>query len=176
MYGPSVMPYQPQGIWQTVYNGEYWKMSKNEDQHRRGVYTFIKRTSPYPSMIMFDGSSREVCLSRRIRTNTPLQALVTLNDSVYVEAAIGFAKKMMEHGNNSSEGIKAGYDMLMFRLIPENKLTILENLYQEALHEYQNNEEACKKFIQSETADPALAAMTVVANAMLNLDEVIMKE
>jgi hypothetical protein len=176
MFGPSVMPYQPQGIWQTVYNGEYWKMSTGADQHRRGVYTFIKRTSPYPSMMMFDGSSREVCLSRRIRTNTPLQALVTLNDSVYMEAAIGLARSMMKHGNNPPERIRAGYDRLTFKPIPETKLTILRNLYQEALKEYQRNEEGCKKFIQSETADPVLAAMTVVANAMLNLDEVIMKE
>jgi hypothetical protein len=66
--------------------------------------------------------------------------------------------------------------MLMFKLIPESKLTVFGNLYREALHEYQGNEEGCKKFIQSKTADPELAAMTVVANAMLNLDEVIMKE
>lgn len=176
MFGPSVMPYQPQGIWQTVYNGEYWKQSQGEDLHRRGVYTFIKRTSPYPSMIMFDGSSREVCLSRRIRTNTPLQALVTLNDSVYVEAAIGFAKRMMKNRTNASDQIKTGYDLLTFKIIPENKLAIFLALYEEALKEYRANEDGCKKLIQSETADPALAAMTVVANAMLNLDEVIMKE
>jgi hypothetical protein len=176
MFGPSVMPYQPQGIWQTVYNGEYWKQSKGEDLHRRGVYTFIKRTSPYPSTIMFDGSSREVCLSRRIRTNTPLQALVTLNDSVYVEAAIAFAKRTMKNRTNASDQIKAGYDLLTFKIIPEHKLAILQTLYEEALKEYSANEDGCRKLIQSETADPALAAMTVVANAMLNLDEVIMKE
>jgi hypothetical protein len=79
MYGPSVMPYQPDGVWMTVYSGESWATSTGEDQFRRGLYTFLKRTSPYPSFISFDASSREVCLVDRIRTNTPLQALTTLS-------------------------------------------------------------------------------------------------
>jgi hypothetical protein len=113
MYGKSVMPYQPAGIWNSVYSGEYWKKSEGEDQHRRSVYTFIKRTSPYPSMMMFDGSSREVCISRRIRTNTPLQALVTLNDSVFVEASRHLAKRMMAAENSSpGSSIERGYRLL----------------------------------------------------------------
>src|SRR5690606_28966627 len=92
MYGPGVKPHQPEGIWQTVYNGQSWKESEGEDAHRRGIYTFLKRTSPYPSFITFDAASREVCLSRRIVTNTPLQALVTLNDPVYLEAAYYLAE------------------------------------------------------------------------------------
>ena len=96
MYGKSVMPYQPAGIWNSVYSSEHWKESEGEDHYRRSVYTYTKRTSPYPSMMMFDGSSREVCVSRRIRTNTPLQALVTLNDSSFVVAARNLAGFMMK--------------------------------------------------------------------------------
>jgi hypothetical protein len=176
MYGPGVMPYQPEGIWQSVYNGERWIKSKGEDQYRRAVYTFSKRTSPYPSLFMFDGSSREVCLSRRIRTDTPLQALVTLNDSAFVEASRFFARKMMAEGSSSGERIDAGYKALTFKSIAENKLNVLNGLYNEALKKYTANEEDCKKMIADKKAQPELAAMTVVANALLNLDEVIMKE
>ncbi|MCK5103050.1 MAG: DUF1553 domain-containing protein, partial [Cyclobacteriaceae bacterium] len=80
MYGPSVMPYQPDRIWNSPYSGVKWKKSEGEDQYRRALYTYWKRTSPYPSMELFDVMAREVCTSRRINTNTPLQALVTLND------------------------------------------------------------------------------------------------
>ena len=82
MFGPSVMPHQPGGVWMGVYNGSKWITSKNGDQYRRGLYTYWKRTSPYPSMEAFDSPSREICKTRRLRTNTPLQALVTLNDPV----------------------------------------------------------------------------------------------
>ncbi len=87
MYGPSVMPPQPPGVWQVVYSGDAWKTSEGEDKYRRGLYTFWRRTSPYPSMMAFDATSREICTVRRIRTNTPLAALVTLNDPAFVEAA-----------------------------------------------------------------------------------------
>src|SRR5690606_21471557 len=94
MYGPSVMPPQPEGIWQTVYNGDNWSESQGEDKYRRAVYTYLKRTSPYPSFLTFDAGSREVSTVRRTVTNTPLQALVTLNDPVYLEAAHHLAKFM----------------------------------------------------------------------------------
>src|SRR6185369_11547250 len=85
--GPPVMPPQPEGIWRTVYNGGKWVTSPGEDKHRRAIYTFVRRTSGYPSFLTFDAPSREVCTVRRIATSTPLQALVTLNDPVYIEAA-----------------------------------------------------------------------------------------
>ena len=176
VYGRSVMPFQPDGVWQTVYSGEAWKTSEDEDQHRRGVYTFMKRTSPYPTMITFDGSSREVCTVRRIRTNTPLQALVTLNDPVYVEASRSFAKRMMKAGTSPELQIKAGYRLALLRDISDEKLTILNGLYTEALKEYQPNKEAAKKLTGDANATPQLAAITIVASAMLNLDEFITKE
>ena len=92
--GPSVMPEQPDGVWQVVYSGETWNTEENQDKYRRAVYTYWKRTTPYPSMVAFDNPSREFCVSRRIRTNTPLQALVTLNDPVFIEMANAMAERM----------------------------------------------------------------------------------
>ena len=84
------MPYQPDGVWQSVWKCPVGKQ-RGEDKYRRAVYVFQKRTSPYPSMMTFDGSSRDVCVVRRIRTNTPLQSLVTMNDPVFMEAARALA-------------------------------------------------------------------------------------
>jgi hypothetical protein len=109
MYGPGVMPFQPEGIWNSPYSGEKWRQSKGEDQYRRGVYIYWKRTAAYPSMTTFDGTSREICTARRIRTNTPLQALVTLNDSAYIEMARNFAYRLQkETGKNINDQIKRG--------------------------------------------------------------------
>ena len=83
MFGPSVMPFQPDGIWASPYDGRKWEQSKGDEIYRRAIYTYWKRTGPYPTQINFDGTAREVCTSRRIRTNTPLQALNLLNDSTY---------------------------------------------------------------------------------------------
>ena len=128
-------------------------------------------------MIMFDGSSREVCLSRRIRTNTPLQALVTLNDPVFVEAARQLAKRMMRDSSTSTQqGIANGYRLLTFRQIPEHKLLVLQGLYDEALNVYRKDTAAVHAITKERQGSPGRAAMTVVANALLNLDEVMTKE
>ena len=82
-----MFPPQPDGVWQVVYSGSAWNTSAGEDRYRRAIYTYLRRTSPYPSFIAFDSTSRETCTVRRIRTNTPLAALVTLNDPVYLECA-----------------------------------------------------------------------------------------
>jgi hypothetical protein len=176
MFGPSVMPYQPEGVWQTVYNSRSWQQSEGEDQYRRAVYTFTKRTSPYPSLMMFDGSSREVCQVKRINTNTPLQALVTLNDPVFLEAARNLALLMQKNGDKPESQIKKAYSDMLLRNISEAKLKILLNLYQQALKQYQNNQEALKKLNLGQQASPELAALMVVSNALLNLDELITKE
>ena len=85
--GPSVFPPQPDGIWDNPYSDEKWVTSRGEDRYRRSLYTFIRRTSPYPSLVAFDATSREFCTVRRVRTNTPLQALTMLNDEAFFEAA-----------------------------------------------------------------------------------------
>jgi len=176
MYGPSVMPYQPDGIWNSVWNGEYWKKSTGEDQFRRGLYTFIKRTSPYPAMMMFDGSSREVCVSRRIRTNTPLQALVTLNDSTFFVASKELASHMMQSGATSSEQIKDGYSRVLFHEISAEKLKVMSDFYEQTLAEYKKDGDSVQKVTNDKNGKPEQAAMVLVANALLNLDETITKE
>lgn len=176
MYGKSVMPYQPEGMWQSPWSGETWNTSNGEDKHRRAIYTFWKRTSPYPSMMSFDAPSREFCQSRRLRTNTPLQALVTLNDPAYVEAAQELAKSMLKNGKTPEEQIQAGFNKIMMRDIDSRELKILTKLYQQTEQQYRKNPMEAYKFLGRSDTSPALAAMAVTANAMLNLDEVVTKE
>ena len=115
-------------------------------------------------------------MSRRIRTNTPLQALVTLNDSSFVVAARGMAKDMLNHKSQPKEQIRSGYKSILVRDISDQKLAVLEGLYEEALREYKEDKAAATKLAAEKNATPELAAMTIVANALLNLDEVITKE
>ena len=174
MYGPGVMPYQPEGIWNSPYNSSKWVQSEGEEQYRRAIYTYWKRTSPYPSMLIFDAMAREVCASRRISTNTPLQALVTLNDSTFVETAIHFGRRMsMEGGRQLEDQIRYGYQLMLNDVISEEKLAILVKLYRDM------SETSLIKnvSIQSTQTEPENheKAMTIVASAMLNLDEFLMK-
>ena len=175
MYGPSVMPYQPDRVWQSVYSSERWETSSGEDKNRRAVYTFMKRTSPYPSAVMFDASSREVCVVQRVRTNTPLQALVTLNDPVFMEAATELAAQS-ESEKSTVRQIAGMYKRAMFRDISPDKLEALVNLYGEAFETYRNDPEAAQKISACKSSDPRRAAKNVVALAILNLDEFLMKE
>ena len=173
MYGKSVMPYQPEGIWRSPYNGDAWKLSEGEDQYRRSLYTYFKRTAPYPSMLTFDGGAREVCVIRRIRTNTPLQALTSLNDSSYIIMARSFAKSMDKVNGPIEVKIKKGYEEMMYKPIAPAKLNVLTSLYQSSLSKYQSNKKAATVLVSDSTlASPTnRAALVVVANAMLNLDE-----
>ena len=98
MFGPSVFPLQPDGIWNMPYNSDKWTVSQGEDRYRRSLYTFWRRTSPYPSFMTFDATSREFCTVRRVRTNTPLQALTLLNDPASFEAARALARRMVVGG------------------------------------------------------------------------------
>ena len=93
MGGPSVMPPQPDGMWQMVYSDEKWVTSKGEDRYRRGLYTFWRGTSPYPTSMALDATSHETCTIRRVTTNTPIAAFALLNDPVYVEVAQGLAER-----------------------------------------------------------------------------------
>jgi hypothetical protein len=181
MYGKSVMPLQPEGVWQVVYSGMKWETSPGEDAFRRAVYTFWRRSSPYPSLLTFDAAGREICVSRRIRTNTPLQALVTLNDTVYLLAAQGLARKMQQVAGAPEKQIAAGYQSALFRQPAAPKLQVLTTLYRQADTYYRQNPQQLIAFLGKETCaqNPAprqLAAFTLVANAILNLDEFVMKE
>ena len=142
MYGTGVMPYQPKGIWLSPWNSADWVQSKGEDQYRRAVYTYWKRSSAYPAMITFDIASREVCSARRINTNTPLQALTTLNDSAYIDASRNFAYQMQrDAGNNAAEQIKAGFKLATYHDIDEKSLQALIKLYGTAYNQFKNNPE-----------------------------------
>ncbi len=178
MYGPSVYPWQPQGIWLSPWNGKDWQQSKGKQQYRRALYTYWKRSAAYPSMITFDGISREVCTARRIRTNTPLQALATLNDSAYIDMARQFAKRIQSDNDaNVQQQISAGYQWATLHSIDEKSLSALVNLYNTALSQFENDPEKTCEMMGGINSDnnPETAALTVVANAILNLDEVVTK-
>ncbi|HEY4205928.1 MAG TPA: DUF1553 domain-containing protein [Puia sp.] len=174
--GPSVMPWQPKGIWLSPWNGQDWSKSKGSDQYRRALYTYWKRTAPYPSMMSFDGTARELCTARRIRTNTPLQALTLLNDSVYLDASRHLAA-MMERTGSPKEAIRNGYAAVVYHPIDDVSLKVLEGLYDTSYKRYSHSSEKTRELAGSDGAydKPSNAAMIVVANAILNLDEVITK-
>lgn len=171
MYGPSVMPYQPKGIWLSPWNGQDWKRSEGEDQYRRAIYTYWKRAAPYPSMMTFDGTSREVCTARRIRTNTPLQALVTLNDSVFVEASEHLATTLKRKSADKQEIIKEAYLQITGRPITNDKLQVLYQFYESI----SNDKKGIAKTVSMKAENQETKAMTLVINSILNLDEVLTK-
>jgi len=172
------MPYQPEGVWAAPYNSQAWKMSEGEDRYRRALYTFVKRGSPYPAMETFDVANREVCSSRRIRTNTPLQALLTLNDPVYVEAAQSFAKWIESQDKSSlDEKIELAYMRAIGRKIPAEKLKIFSELYSASKLNFEQDEDGAKDLLGEWKTDEEAhaAAMIMMANAMFNLDEFLTK-
>ena len=178
MYGPSVMPYQPEGIWASPYDGRKWEQSKGEDLYRRAIYTYWKRTGPYPTQINFDGTAREVCSSRRIRTNTPLQALNLLNDSTYWDLSVKFANNVMDKKAKSiDECIAKAYKKAVGKLPDASKIKTLKNLYFTTYNKIKNNPGITDQLITDSCIQksPTLAAMAVTTNAILNLDEVISK-
>ena len=179
MYGPPVYPPQPDGIWQVVYSGESWMTSQGEDRYRRSLYTYWRRTSPYPSMTTFDAPSREVCTPRRLQTNTPLQALVTLNDPVYIEAAQALARRMIaEGGPIASDRAALGLRLALAREPRRKEVDALLALVADEYETYRDNPTDALTMSTDplgplpEGLDPAeAAAWTVAANVILNLDE-----
>jgi hypothetical protein len=172
MFGPPVMPPQPDGIWDIVYSGAKWETAKGEDRYRRALYTFLRRTAAYPSYLTFDSPSREVCVTRRIKTNTPLQALVTLNDPVYVECAVALAGRMRREGAGEvPKQIAYGYELATGRAPTKDALRALRELHQTSLARYQANPELAKQL----AGTPAESALALVANALLNLDDSLTK-
>ncbi len=178
--GPSVRPLQPSSGLSAAFGSSVdWKTSEGEDRFRRALYTEWRRTSPYPSMTTFDAPNREICTIRRNRTNTPLQALVTLNDPVYLEAARGLARRMLQAGRTVPERIRLGFEICLARGPSETELSRLALLVDEALSDFRQSPERSKQMASLEHADSSeraeLAAWTTVANVLLNLDETLMK-
>jgi hypothetical protein len=182
--GPSVYPPQPDGLWQAAFNGERtWATSKGEDRYRRGLYTFWRRTIPYPSMAAFDAPSRETCAIKRVRSNTPVQAFVTLNDPVYVEAAQSLARRIVrEGGRRPEERARFALRLCLVRTPEPEQVARLLELYQSELEHYRQAPAEAMKLATDplgplpwDMRPEELAAWTVVANVVLNLDGVLTK-
>jgi hypothetical protein len=184
MYGPSVRPPRPKLELRSAFGGSTdWQTSEGDDKYRRGLYTRWRRTTPYPSLTTFDAPSREVCTIRRIRTNTPLQALVTLNDPAFVEAAQGLARSIIADGGDSLQSrLTYGFRRCLARPPQRQEMERLTQLYDDLLAGYRRDEQAAEQMAirplgpHNLAVDHAeLAAWTVIANVLLNLDELLAK-
>jgi len=184
MYGAPVKPPQPTlGLNAAFGSAVDWQASTGDDKFRRALYTTWRRSNPYPSMATFDAPNREVCILRRDRTNTPLQALVTLNDPVYLEAAQSLARRIAgSSGTSPAERLEFAFRTCLSRPPQEFEVARIVKLYEQSLIDFFSDEAAAKKMATEpigaapEGANVAeLAAWTVVANVLLNLDEMFMK-
>lgn len=182
--GPSVYPPQPDGLWRAAFNGQRnWATSEKDDRYRRGVYTFLRRTIPYPSMATFDAPSRETCTVRRIPTNTPLQAFVTMNDPAFVEMAQGFASKILSSDQTTVEAkLQFALKTALVRPPTEEQIEVLMELYKSEVEHFSKNTEEAEKLLGRFKSDfgesiPSgeAAAWVVIANVILNLDGFLMK-
>lgn len=179
MFGPPIMPYQPPGLWDNFpgqkLGPDEWVLSSPEDRYRRGLYIFVRRSVRYPSLSVFDAPSRITCTARRSRSNTPLQALTTLNDPAFFEAAQAMARRVIAEGGETLES-RANY---AFRLVvarppnPQELDTLLSN-FEKSRQYFDQHPTEVKALTDQSTADAA--AWTMIANALLNLDETLTKE
>ena len=181
MFGPSVYPPQPDNMWQAAFNGQRtYPTSAGEDRYRRGLYTFWRRTVPYPSMQTFDAPSREVCTVRRISTSTPLQAFVTMNDPVYVECSQALGRRLVKEGGDTAESrVRFGLGLVLQRPPTDEQVNPLAALFDAERTHYREAAAAddAKKLatqpigpLPAGTEPADAAAWTVVANVLLNLD------
>lgn len=184
--GPSVKPYQPDGLWEdvSVERRAIYKKDQGEGLYRRSMYTYWKRTCPPPGMTTFDAPDRETCTIRRARTNTPLQALLLLNDTTYLEAARKFAERIHQEGGTTLETrLRHAYRLALSRAPRPEETELLLSLYGQALEKFRRDPKAAEKLLTHGDAPrdvalnpSALAAWTTVASTILNLDEAITKE
>jgi hypothetical protein len=169
MFGPPVYPPQPAGVWNSVYSGASWNDSTGEDRYRRGIYTYSKRTSGFPGFLTFDAPSRDLCSARRMASNTPLQALVTLNDPAHIEAAQGLAKRMESHSADLNARLAFGLLLATQQAAAPDVLGELAALHAAARAEYEKTPDESAKL----AASPDSAAFVLVANTILNLDSAL---
>jgi hypothetical protein len=182
--GPSVYPPQPEGVSEQSWANTPWPESKGPDRFRRGMYTFLKRTAPHPQLVTFDAPTSEVVCPRRIRSDTPLQALTVLNDAAFVEAAQALARRIVSEGPKDAAGRATfAFGLCLSRAPDERELEKLVQFHQEQVDQFRQHPEQAKQVAISEAvpavqdADVAdLAAWTVVSRSVLNLDETITKE
>jgi hypothetical protein len=182
--GPPVFPFQPEKYYDGKKGGWGWSVSQNEDRYRRGLYTFWRRTTPYPTFVIFDAPDRTECIVARARTNTPLQALVTMNDPQFVEAARVFAQQLLEQDvAGPIERLRLAFRRTVCRLPTTEETAVLKSLLDHELKHFGANSDAASSLImvgawpQPKGLDTVEhAAWTAVANALLNLDETITRE
>jgi hypothetical protein len=184
MYGPPVQPPRPNFGLSAAFGGSTdWATSAGEDKYRRGLYIRVRRNAPYPSMTTFDAPERTYCNIRRLRTNTPLQALVTLNDPVYVESSQALARRILTHGGDSSAQRAAfAFRLCLTRPPAEKEVQRLTELFEQARTQFAKDP-AKATAMATKPFGPApagvkideLAAWTVVSNVLLNLDEALAK-
>ena len=183
--GPSVKPYQPEGLWKELsFAGNGYEPDEGDGLYRRSLYTFWRRTIAPPSMVTFDSTDRETCAVGEARTNTPLQALNLMNDVTYVEASRKMAERMMKDGGASTEErIGYGFELATARRPRGGEGGVLHQTFQQFLDTFQTDpDEALELLSEGEserdkTLDPAeLASYASVASLILNLDEAITKE
>ena len=183
--GPSVYPYQPAGLWEALAtrNATTYEVGKGDDLYRRSLYTVWKRSSPPPSAISFDAAERLFCTVSRQRTSTPLQALVLLNDPQFVEAARALAARMIrEAGGDVGGRIALGFRALTGRVPTSEERAALESLYRDELARFRRERGAAATLLAVGASKPApgidaaeLAAATVVASTVMNLDDAVTK-
>jgi len=178
--GRSVMPPQPDGLWRSTYNATAWVTAAGEDRYRRGLYTFWKRTTPYPSMTTFDASSGEICQVRRISTNTPLQALVTLNDPVYLEAAAALGARMRLASGDETARAERGLRLALIRPVAAAEVQAVVAMQRRALAAFTAAPAEALALLKAgnvtvvPTGDAPIQAAWMVAGSMiLNLDELL---
>lgn len=182
--GPSVKPYHPPGLYEQVAFGPKYVEGRGDDLYRRSVYTFWKRSVPHPAMFVFDAPFRETCTVRRTRTNTPLQALNLMNDPTYIEAARFLAERMLTDGGPTRDSrITHGYRLVLARAPRSAELAVLAAAYDRAKLDFQNDAASAAELLSTGTRKTSatmdqnqLAALTIVASTILNLDETVMKE
>jgi hypothetical protein len=187
--GPSVLPYQPKGIWEELafgdgFSGQSYEQSHGPDLYRRGMYTLWKRTAPPASLATFDAPDREKCTARRAQTNTPLQALVLLNDPTYVEASRALAQRaLLEGGKDANARIAYAFRLATARKPTKQEIKVLRTLLDGRLKAYQQDRPGALKLLavgesaRNPRLDVAeLAAYTTVASVIFNLDETVTKE
>lgn len=172
--GPSVKPYQPEGLWSYGSNSKY-EQSTGDDLYRRGMYTFWKRTVPPPAMNTFDAPDRSYCIMRRQETNTPLQALVMMNDPQFLEAAKMLAVKVINSSNDTEEWIKNTFRLLTARMPQEIELVALQSYYHNQIKQFESNPDSYQSILDIGEAEipndinqGEVAAMTLVASTVMN--------
>jgi hypothetical protein len=183
--GKSVKPYEPPGLWEAVSfnNSQKYVPDKGEATYRRALYTHWKRQSPPPNLMIFDAPTREYCVVRRPRTNTPLQALALLNDPQFVEASRAFGQRMiLEGGKDAESRLAYGFRLATSRRPSKDEVKVLSDVLKDQLTTYRKDKESAAKLLKvgefkpSDSVDQSeLAAYATVASMMLNLDETITK-